>query len=137
MEPPKRRNVLCFVECFWQPVPESGRCIAKWPFVRVLFDRVLTQRRDACFSGLRNGPSSERFLSVFSPSSETQGSHWEEGQRERCEMAVRKSAFCPCSHPVQRRLVCTWKRDRENEMNCMGKQRSADIGAEFDAHIGT
>ena len=42
------------------------------------------------------------------------GSHWEEGQRERCEMAVRRSAFCPCSHLVQRRLVRTGKRGREN-----------------------
>ena len=48
-------------------------------------------------------------------------------------MTLRLSAFCLRSHRTQRCLECTGKRSRENEMDCMGKQVSVGIGAQFHA----
>ena len=51
-------------------------------------------------------------------------------------MALRLSAFCLCSHRIQRRLVYTEKRSGKNEMDCTGKQVPVDAAAQFHARTG-
>ena len=52
-----------------------------------------------------------------------------------CGMTLRLSVFCLCSRQIQRWLLCTRKRNGENDVDGMGKQVPVNTVAHFQVRI--